>query len=126
MQHDAMTALLVLGHLMMGGLFVQGGIVHFMTLQSVTKEVADSGMPFPKVVLVFGSAAQILFGVLLILGIAVTLSALVLFAFTVAASLIMLRFWTMQGSKRDAAKNNFESNVAILGGLLVIAVQAWP
>jgi putative oxidoreductase len=51
-------------------------------------------------------------------------AALGLIAFTIVASVMMLPFWSMQGSDRTWAYLNWFSNVGIVGGLLLAAAQA--
>lgn len=125
MQNTGESLLIVIGHILIGAIFVRGGIMHFLGFSETAKGVAGRGIPFPRFVLAFGSVFQIIFGALLIAGIAVTISASLLLAFTVAASWMMLNFWDKEGAEREAAKTNIESNVAIVGGLLITAVQAW-
>ena len=123
--HNTLASILaVCGHFLMGAVFVRGGIMHFLSFASTTKEVSDRGVPFPSLVMSFGSVFQIIFGAFLAVGVAVSVSAILLLAFTIVASFMLLNFWDKQGPSRDAAKTNFESNVAIAGGLLLTAVQA--
>ncbi len=80
-------------------------------------------MPLPRFVLAAGTAFQIAAGTLLILGICVVPAALGLIVFTVAATVMMLNFWDMEGGTRGWAINNWLSNVGIVGGLLLVAAQ---
>ncbi len=123
--HDSSSFLVVIGRVLLGVIFVRGGIMHFLSLTDVAKEIAQRGIPAPKFVLIFGSVFQIVFGAMLMLSLNVTLSALCLLIFTIAASWMLLNFWDKEGSAKETAKTNFESNVAIAGGLLVAASTAW-
>jgi putative oxidoreductase len=49
---------------------------------------------------------------------------LLLIAFTIAATIMMLPFWSMEGETRAWAFNNWLSNIGIVGGLLLAAAQA--
>jgi putative oxidoreductase len=51
-------------------------------------------------------------------------AAIGLVLFTLAASVMLLNFWDMQGEAREVAKSAFLANIAIIGGLLVTAWQA--
>jgi putative oxidoreductase len=44
--------------------------------------------------------------------------------FTIAATVTMLDFWRYEGSERDALRNGFAINVAVLGGLVVAGASA--
>lgn len=120
------SVMTVLGHILIGAVFVRGGIMHFLSFAETAQGVAARGVPLPRCVLAIGSVFQIIFGALLIVGMAVTISACALLVFTVIASWMLLNFWDKKGAEREAAKTNMESNVAIVGGLLLVAVQAWP
>lgn len=58
------------------------------------------------------------------LGLWVAAAAFGLIVFTVAASIMLLNFWSMEGEARIGARSAFESNIAIIGGLLIAASQA--
>jgi len=121
MQFDFNQILWILGRLLLGGLFVVGGVRHFFILPAIAQVMAARGVPAPRLVLVAGSVFQVAAGLLLILGISVLLASLGLAIFTVAASVMLLNFWDMEGTARDTTRNNWLSNIAIIGGLLIAA-----
>jgi len=114
----------LLGRLLLGGLFVVAGIRHFFIFGAVQQAIAARGVPFARLVLVAGSAFEVLAGTSLIAGVAVAYAALGLALFTVAASVMLLNFWGMEGSAREAAINAWQSNLAIVGGLLVAGAHS--
>jgi putative oxidoreductase len=113
----------LLGRVLLGGLFVVAGIRHFFIFAGVAQAMAARGVPLPKLVLALGSAFEVVAGLLLILGIFVPLAALGLAVFTVLASVMLLNFWGMEGAARDNAISVWQSNLAIIGGLLVAAAH---
>jgi len=125
MQPETATLLLVLGRALLGGLFVAGGIRHFFILPAVTAAIAARGIPAPRLVLLAGSAFEVVAGALLLLGLFVPWASLALAVFTIAASVMLVNFWDMEGPAREAAWNTFQSNLAIIGGLFVAAAQSW-
>jgi putative oxidoreductase len=60
--------LLILGRLLLGGLFVYGGVRHMFIMPAITQAIAARGVPAPRLVLLVGSAFQFVAGLLLILG----------------------------------------------------------
>lgn len=114
-------ALVTLGRFLLGGYFVVSGIRHFGLLDSLSAEMTRRGLPMARHMLIVVSLLQIALGAMLALGIWVTLSALLLAAFTAAASAVMLNFWEMQEPERDAAASAFLGNVAVFGGLIMAA-----
>jgi putative oxidoreductase len=124
MQGSPQEALWLLGRLLLGGLFVVAGIRHFFIFGAVQQAIAARGVPFARLVLVAGSTFELLAGALLIAGVAVAHAALGLVLFTVSASVMLLNFWGMEGAAREAAINAWQSNLAVVGGLLVAAAHS--
>lgn len=116
--------LLVVGRMLLGGLFVAGGVHHFFDLPPITAMMKARGVPEPRLVLIAGSVFQIVAGLLLMLGLWVAAAAFGLILFTVAASIMLLNFWDMEGEARIGARSAFQANMGIIGGLLIAASQA--
>jgi putative oxidoreductase len=116
--------LIVLGRVLLGALFVIAGTRHFFILPVLSELMAARGVPAARFAVIAGSIFQIVAGIMLIVGIAVAWSAIGLVLFTVAASILFVNFWDMDGAERDNAKNICLSNMAIIGGLLIAAAQS--
>lgn len=114
---------LILGRVLLGGFFVWAGVHHFFILEPVSKAMADRGVPQARLVLIVGSLFQIVCGVALMLGLYVAAAALGLVIFTLVASVMLVNYWDMEGSARDNAITTWKSNLAIVGGLLIAAVD---
>jgi len=121
---DIETILLVIGRVLLASLFVAAGIKHCFVAKDIVPMIAARGLPYPKLVLGLGSAFEFIFGIMLIFGIAGPWAPLGLAAFTIAATLMLVNFWDMQGPERDHALMCFQYNAAILGGLLIAATTA--
>ncbi|WP_183724974.1 DoxX family protein [Rhizobium leguminosarum] len=109
MQDGPAFMMLVLGRLLLGGLYVAGGIHHFFVIVPLTDAIEARGIPFAKWVLLFGSIFQIVAGTLLILGLFVTAAAFGLIVFTLTAMIMLLNFWDMQGTARESAINSWKT-----------------
>lgn len=83
--------------------------------------VTRSGLPLPQVTAALVTAIEIVLPLLLILGLYVRWAALGLAAFTVAATFIAHRFWSFEGAAWFAQFFNFWKNLAVVGGLLILA-----
>ncbi len=124
MQFDIAGTLLVLGRILLGGLFVFGGIKHFFILPILTEIVSKRGVPCARLALIAASTFQAVVGALLVFGIYVVPAVIGLIGFTLIASVVMLNYWDMQGEAREAAKNNWAVNFGVIGGLILAAAQA--
>lgn len=79
------------------------------------------GIPAAPVLLVFALAIMVLGGVSLVLGYHARHGALLLFGFTIAASLALHAYWTIpDDAQRLAGFAMFARDVAIAGGLLML------
>ena len=120
---ELVPILLTTGRILLGCLFVMGGIRHVMNFSGIAGDMKRMGFAFPRFLLAAGTTFQIAAGTLLILGLFVFPVALGLIAFTVVASVMMLPFWSMKGGDRVWAILNWFSNVGIVGGLLLAAAE---
>ena len=114
----------IAGRFLLGGLFVVGGVQHFFSLETLSQAIAARGLPAPKAVLVFGSLFQIICGLAFVIGLYVRWAAIGLILFTLVASVLLINFWDMAGAVRETAVRNWQSNLAIIGGLMIAAAYA--
>jgi putative oxidoreductase len=113
--------LVIVGRVLLGGYYVRGGLTHFTELGHLTQVMAAKGAPFPRASLIGGSLFQIACGAALMLGFQPFWAALGLVGFTVAASVIFMKFWAAEGEARTAAIGGWLTNLALIGGLLIAA-----
>jgi len=118
------SVLWLVGRVLLGGLFVVGGVHHFFGLGGIAQFMASRGVPAAKLVLIVGSIFQTVAGLALIVGYQAFWAAIGLIVFTLIASAIFLNFWGLQGEARGNAIKGWQSNMAIIGGLLVAAAHA--
>ncbi|MCX5512532.1 quinol oxidase [Kaistia algarum] len=116
--------LLIVGRILMGGLFVTAGLQHFFDFDLLTRQLAERRVPLPQLILVIGTGFQIVAGLGLMFGFYVLASSLGLVAFTLVASILMLNFWDLKGEPRKTARQIWQTNIAIMGGLLISAAYA--
>lgn len=114
--------LLIAGRVLLGALFVTAGITHLRAWRMIAGAVGKR-VPVPNLVLGLGTGFQLIAGALLVAGVFVTPAALGLVGFTLAASVLMLNFWDMDGAERHAAVNQWLTNAGVIGGLLLAAAS---
>lgn len=123
MPEDIAIFALIVARILMGGLFIIGGLQHFGKLDPIAGAMAARGVPQARLVLIAGSIYQAVLGAALALGVFVTLSALGLILFTVLATIMLVNFWDKAEPERSMLMGVFFSNLAIIGGLLALAVS---
>ena len=114
--------MIVAGRVLMGGFYVIAGVDHFRALDQLTKLIAARNVPAPRLVLIAGSLAQMVAGLLLMVGEFQEFAALGLVIFTLVAGVMLLNFWDKNGDERRTAVSHWRSNLALIGGLLALAV----
>ena len=118
------SILIIIGRVLLGGLFVIGGVRHFGELDPLTEACRARHVPMPRASLIGSSIFQIVAGAMLTIGLLVPWAALGLIIFTLIASFVMLDFWNQEGQRRQGSINVWLSNLALIGGLLIAAAQS--
>lgn len=114
----------VAARLLLGGAFAFAGLRNIVNRKLLTSLIGARGMPLPAITLWLGITLQIIAGVMIICGIQVSLAALILLAFLLAATPMFNNFWDHHGLDRANRINGFVANIAIAGGIFGLIGQA--
>lgn len=115
------AALLLIGRVLIGGVFVMSGYGKITGLDAFAANLAQGGVPAPLAYL--GAFAEFAGGLCLMFGLATRYTALLLVAFTVVATLIAHRYWEFtDAAMRRGQLINFQKNLMIIGGMLAFVV----
>ena len=112
----------LIARLCLAAVFLYSGVDKLWHWRSSIAEVRSDGLPWPAA---FAGATvfnQLVGGFLVATGIFSWLGALLLAGFTVAATLVGHRFWLRRGSEFAHELTTSLEHVAIVGGLLLLAV----
>lgn len=80
----------------------------------------DRILPMAPTLLVVGTIAELLGGILVLTGIQVRLGAFILFLFMIPATVLFHNFWDLDGSQRELQMTMFLKNLSIFGGTLIL------
>jgi putative oxidoreductase len=112
------------GRLLLGGYFLVAGVVNLVTpgsIQDHVERMRQFGTPAPAVAFWCGVVLQLIGATLLLANARVDVGAACLIAFTVLATAIFHRFWqSTDPVQRRISRLFFMSNVAVVGGLLLL------
>ena len=111
----------LLGRIAIAALFLPAGLNKLMGMEGVTGYFASLGLPVVAVLVWVVIAIEVLGGVALILGYKTRLVAIGLAIFTVLASIVGHAFWAVPVDAAFIAQLLFFKNMAVTGGLLVLA-----
>lgn len=113
----------VLGRIMVPIVFIVAGINKFMNVTNVANTLGAKGFPQPTAFGYAVAAIEVVGGALVLVGWKTRYAALLLFVFTLGTIFISHNFWDMQGQARITNQSQALKNLAIMGGLLMIAAM---
>jgi len=123
MQTVTQNLLTLLGRLAFVALFLPAGLSKIGGFDATAGYIASVGLPLAS----FGAAVAIVVevggGVALLAGFYTRTAAIVLAAFTLIASVLFHAYWAMPADQAFVQQLLFFKNIAIVGGLLVLAGQ---
>jgi uncharacterized membrane protein YphA (DoxX/SURF4 family) len=112
----------LLGRVLFSGVFLWFGVVHLTQTEGSAQYAAFKKVPSARNVVMLTGAAQLVGAAAVILGIWMDLAALGLAAFTLAAALVMHRFWEETDPQTAQAEMaQFWKNISVVGGALMLA-----
>jgi len=111
--------IVLLGRILIGGIFVQSGFDKLMGLDAFAAGLAARGLPAALVPVLtpIGASVEFFGGLAIVFGLMTRCAALVMIAFVIVATLISHRFWV-----RRTQTVQFAKNVAIISGFLFLFV----
>lgn len=113
--------LALIGRLLLAWLFLPAGISKISGFAGTVGYAASAGLPMPEVGTAVGLVVEIVGGLALIVGFGTRWAALVLALFTLVASFFFHNYWALPADKQMMQYLMFYKNVAVAGGLLVLA-----
>ena len=115
-----MDGAILLGRLLLIGLFVFSGVGKLMDLPSTAGAIGSKGLPAPMVLAAIAGAVEVIGAALIAVGWNARLGALALIGYTVVATYFFHNFWDMEGPQRMQNIIAFNKNAALIGGLLLL------
>ena len=115
------SPLALLGRLLLALLFLPAGIMKIGGFAGTAGFIASKGLPMPEVGAVLAIVVEIGASLALIVGFGTRIAAIVLAVFTLAASVIFHNYWGVPADQAYVQQLMFFKNIAVAGGLLVLA-----
>jgi putative oxidoreductase len=117
----------ILGRFLLASIFLVSGIGKLGEWRQTIDYMESNGVPYSNVLLPLATTVEILAAVLLIVGFKARWAALALIVFLIPASYYFHAFWKIPSETGDQARRTqlvlFMKNVAIAGGLLIVAAR---
>jgi len=118
-----MSVVPLITRLLIAPLFLVSGIRSLGAVSGTAGYLARLGVPMPELLAWVVIAVEIVGAVMLIVGWRTRLAAWMLAAFVVVATLLAHRFWAVDAAQFVNQLNHFLKNLAILGGLVLLAAH---
>ena len=114
----------IVGRSLLGLYFIGRGLSKVFDYASTIALMKIKGVPFSSLLLPVTIAIQIFGGLLLILGKNLRIASFVLFGLTIMINILIHNFWALAGDPTQTHEvHNFVKNLAIGGGLLLLATK---
>jgi putative oxidoreductase len=120
--------LALVGRLLMALLFLPAGIAKVGGFAGTVGYISSKGLPMPELGAVIAIVVEVGGGLALVAGFGTRFVALALALFTLAASFFFHNYWGMPAEQAMMQQLMFFKNIAVVGGLLVLAAHgagAW-
>ena len=115
------SSTVLVGRILLGLIFVLSGFAKISGFDGTAGYIASKGMPLPQLVAALTIVVELGGGLALMAGLYTRQAVVVLAVFTLLAGVIFHNFWAAPQAEQMAQQINFMKNLAIAGGMLVVA-----
>ncbi len=121
MANSSGSAVPLLGRILISVVFILGGVGKIAGFSMEEGMVAAKHLPMPAVALGIALIIELVGGLAILLGLFTRFTAWILFLYLIPTTFLFHNFWALQGMDRIDSMIHFEKNLAIMGGLLLLA-----
>jgi len=112
----------LLGRLLVAALFIPAGFSKITGFAGVSGYMSAKGLPFPDFLLILTIIIELGGGILILIGWRAREAALIIALFLIPVTFVFHAFWGIEDPQAMAAEQRtFMKNIAIMGGLFVMA-----
>lgn len=111
-----------LARVLLAAIFVLSGVGKIFSWQATTSMMEAQGFVVAPFFLAGAIAIELIGGVMLLIGYHTKAAAWALVAFLIPATILFHNFWAYSGEMQVLQQINFMKNLAIMGGLLHVAI----
>ena len=111
----------LIGGVLIAALFIPAGISKIGGFEGTVGYIASVGLPLATAGAIVAILVEVVAGAALLVGYRTKQAALVLALFTLVATVLFHNFWAMPEDQAFMQQLMFMKNIAVVGGLLVVA-----
>ena len=109
------------GRILLAALFIPAGISKIVGFEGTVGYIASVGLPLATVAAITAIVVELIAGLALLVGYRIKLAAVILAVFTLVATVLFHNFWAMPADQAYMQQLMFMKNIAVVGGLLMVA-----
>jgi putative oxidoreductase len=110
-----------LGRLFISLIFILAGAGKISDFSGGVKFIEQMGIPAAQLLIVIALILELGCGLLILLGCYTRLASWLLVIFLIPITVIFHAFWNYEGDQMASQMSNFFKNIAIMGGLILLA-----
>jgi putative oxidoreductase len=111
----------LIGRILISCIFMLSGFFKFVTFSQTVDFAAAKHIPLPGVAIACAALVELLGGLGVLAGFQTRIMAWLLFLYLIPTTLLFHNFWAFHGIEQQDNMAHFMKNVAIMGGLLILA-----
>jgi putative oxidoreductase len=113
----------LIGRILIATIFLVSGFFKIAGYSQMVGYAAAKGLPLAGVAIACAAAVELLGGIAILIGFKTRIAAWVLFVYLIPTTLAFHNFWALQGMEQQDNMIHFMKNLAIMGGLLILAAN---
>lgn len=112
-----------LGRLLITYIFVTSGLAKILAWDGNVAYMATRHLPFIPALLAIAMVIELGGSLCLVTGYQVRTAAMIMFLYMVVLTILFHNYWAFSGNLAGVQETHFRKNLAIMGGLLVLAAS---
>jgi putative oxidoreductase len=121
MSNSSTSIVPLFGRILLSLVFIVGGVGKITGFSYEEGMVAAKHFPLPAVALGIALIIELIGGLAILAGLFTRFTAWIVFLYMIPTTLMFHNFWALQGADRIDTMIHFQKNIAIMGGLLMLA-----
>jgi putative oxidoreductase len=121
MSNSSTSIIPLFGRILLSSVFILSGISKITAFAMEEGYVVSRHLPLPAVALTIALIVELAGGLAILAGLYARFTAWILFLYMIPTTFLFHNFWTMSAMDRYDNTIHFQKNLAIMGGLLLLA-----
>jgi putative oxidoreductase len=121
MSNSSTSIVPLFGRILLSSVFILSAISKITGFAMEEGYVVSRHLPLPAVALTIALIIELAGGLAILIGLCARFTAWILFLYMIPTTFLFHNFWAMQGMDRYDNTIHFQKNLAIMGGLLLLA-----